>query len=490
MDGTAVGKPDQFDAGYGSLSYLEVDVPAATHTSGLLYLDEVYCTDPAADVGAALVGTFSAKIPGTIIGIGNAALLSNVSLRQDLSLATAGFSTLYGIPLQTSDVSSRTHVDANIAATQTSIDLIVHDEGGAASISGGHKVTFPSFGSPLSVTDVFFPDRCRRFLAGGQFEPDGRLGPGAVGGCRRQRRHGRRGRLWPSHADLAGGAELQSAGTSPPRPLISSFHSPWTSIPSSTDWYGARWAQGSCAPLPWESGSDIQRTEKLGFHRPACPGRALGFNFAASADASGIQLHERGLQPADRRVHGGVDAREAGAGRSSPDSLSLSYKRSLSLVSAPSSGPRFQAETDELARILGLQGYFLAGVPVAEIFTDNTPVVIPAWASASQATYIPSLNLSLQRSYGSRLIDLFLPSSIDLDIGQELDKTNDLAQTVAYIRPRTTVRAVNLFGALGAYPFLTGVKTDEYSLSFSGSLEGAPGTDPCSPWSPSMGMRP
>ena len=72
----------------------------------------------------------------------------------------------------------------------------------------------------------------------------------------------------------------------------------------------------------------------------------------------------------------------------------------------------------------------------------------PPWAPTS-----PSVDLSLQRSYGSRLSDLFIPSSIDLSLGQDLRKTTDLTQTTMYIRPKTTTRAVNLFGQLGATRF-------------------------------------
>jgi hypothetical protein len=101
--------------------------------------------------------------------------------------------------------------------------------------------------------------------------------------------------------------------------------------------------------------------------------------------------------------------------------------------------------------------------------------VLPAWSSASLGTYSPSVNVTLQRGYGSHLLDLLIPSSIEVSFGQDLKKTADLTETTIYIRPKTTTRALNLFGELGAYPLLPRVRTDEYSLSLSGSVDGGPG---------------
>ena len=124
-----------------------------------------------------------------------------------------------------------------------------------------------------------------------------------------------------------------------------------------------------------------------------------------------------------------------------------------------------------MGRILSLQNYFLTGIPLVEIFTDNTGTVLPAWQSATLATYSPSINLSYQRSYGSRLTDLFIPSGVDLAVGQDLKKAVDMTQTVTYVRPKISTRAVNLFGQLGSTPRLPMVLTDEYSLSVSASVD-------------------
>ena len=89
----------------------------------------------------------------------------------------------------------------------------------------------------------------------------------------------------------------------------------------------------------------------------------------------------------------------------------------------------------------------------------------------TQGTYSPSITLTAQRSYGSKVTDLFIPSGFEMAVGQDLKKTVDLTQTVTYVRPRISTRAVNLFGQLGSTPRLPWVQTDEYSISLSGSVD-------------------
>ena len=76
----------------------------------------------------------------------------------------------------------------------------------------------------------------------------------------------------------------------------------------------------------------------------------------------------------------------------------------------------------------------------------------------------------LHLTYGGKALYLD-----NIAVGQELEKNTDLVQTTTYVRPKITTHAVNLFGQLGAYPFFPNVRTDEYSLSVSGSVDGGPG---------------
>src|SRR5208282_1135187 len=73
IDGSNVGPPTQFDSSYGSLAQLQVTIAGTGSTAppqSSVYIDEVYLTDPKSVLGAALVGSLSAKFPGTILSVG------------------------------------------------------------------------------------------------------------------------------------------------------------------------------------------------------------------------------------------------------------------------------------------------------------------------------------------------------------------------------------------------------------------------------------
>jgi hypothetical protein len=472
VDGANQGAPIQFDSNYGSLVQFQVAV-AASPASGYLYIDEIYLTDPQSVVGAAFVGSLSAKFPGTILAAGKTTILSNVALRQDVDLYSGGFAALYGTPYAAEDLSSRSHLDADLFFVRTSLDLALRDQGGSLSASGGHRVTVPAAGSPVTVTDAFSLSTTGGFTR----EDLVSLALGPVASISVDAN----ANASPDETNATGlltQTWLASLSLTPFPPFgISSslaLSQALTGYALARDWYGARWAEEAALLLPWKGGeagyvTDVSRTEKLDL-RAGIPAAPFGFALDAETSAGGSAYTSIGFSQVSALSLGLSFLLKLGPGDSA-DSLGVSYRRSLSVTTAPGWGPRFQQETSELARILALQGYFLQGIPLVEIFSDNTGAVLPGWQTATQGTYSPTVTLSFQRSYGSRLTDLLIPSAVDLAVGQELDKTTDLVQTVTYVRPKISTRAVNLFGQLGSVPRLPMVQTDEYSFSVSASVD-------------------
>jgi hypothetical protein len=483
IDGANVGSPQQFDPSYGSLAQFQVTVSAGFASNGHVYIDEVYLTDPQGVFGAALVGDISAKFPGTILSVGKVPILANVALRQDVALYSQGFAALYGVPYAAEDLSSRSHVDADILFARTSVDLALRDQGGSLSAAGGHRVTVPAESSPISVTDAF------SLTTTGGFTRENALsisaGPASL-------TLDANANASPDETDTTGlltQTWLAGLTMTPFPPFgISSTLSMSQAVSGYTlepGWYGARWAREAGLLLPWQGGADVTRAESLAF-KAGIPAAPFGVTLDAQAAASGLNYSPLGYTQESDLSTALSFLMKLGAGDSG-DSIGLSYRRALSLTPAPASGPRFQQETSELSRVLLQQGYFLLGIPIVEIFSDNTGTVFPAWqsASASQGTYSPSVTASYQRAYGSRLSDLFIPSGVDIAVGQDLKKNTDLTQTVTYVRPKISTRALNLFGRLGSTPRLPMVQTDEYSLSVSGSIDR---TDP--PLYPQYGTGP
>jgi hypothetical protein len=481
LDGDKVGTPLQFDSSYGSLARLEVRVSGVLASdpppgSGVLYIDEIYCTDPAGSFGVAFVGNLSVKFPGTLVKAGEVPVLSNVAIRQDVSLVSAGFAPLYGIPSAAEDLTSRTQADADILFARTRVDVQMRESAGSFSASGGHRVTIPSVSSPVTVTDAFALNWSGGFSRENTlvFTPGSFLSVSLDASANADRDAGEgKGLLnqsWQASLGLTPFIPLTLSSSLTLSQAVSDYLLP-------LDWYGARWVREAGLLLPWDGGSDVLRNERLGF-KAGIPASPVGFSLEAETNAERKAAStSTGLSQQNDLSLSLALLLKLAQGGSSDTNLSIAYKRLLSLTTSPMPGPRFSAETDELYSVLSSQAYMLTAFPFFELFSDNSGIILPEWqaAGASEGTYSPSVLLSFQRSFGARLLDLIVPSQVDVSMGQDLKRTMDLSQTTTYIRPKIVTRAVNLFGELGAYPLLPLVRTDEYSMSVSGSLDGGPG---------------
>lgn len=492
MDGAEIGSPAKFDSSYESLSQLTVTVAGLLATdpppaSGLLYIDEIYCTDPQGNVGVAFVGNISAKFPGVVLAAGSVPLVSNVALRQDMSLVSAGFAPLYGIPSPSEDLSSRTQADADLLFVRTSVDLRMREAAGSFSASGGHRVKIPADSFPVTVTDAFSLDWAGGFsrentlvLTPGPFltlslatsanaEPDGLVStalldqPGTPG-------TGLLNQSWQASMALSPFTPLTVSSNLAFSQAVSGYHLPF-------EWYGERWAREASLVIPWDGGTDVLRSEKLGF-KTGIPASPVGFTLEAQGNTARKEdSTTTGLSQQNDLALSAALLLSLAQGGASDMSLSLAYRRFVSVTTSPSPGPRFSSEADEYFDVLSSQAYLLNAVPFQELLSNNEDRVLADWdaAGATQGIYSPSVLLSFQRSFGARLMDLFVPSTVEVAVGQDLKKIADLTQTTMYVRPKIGMKAVNLFGQLGVHPLLPMVRTDEYSISMSGSVDGGPG---------------
>ncbi len=476
IDGNTVGQPIKFDSSTGDITQLQITVAATTNSAnppsgpGLFFIDEVYFTDPQGSFGAAFTGSFTGQVPGPVLKAGNVAILSNLSVQQDVTAMSAGFSSLYGVPSAAENIYSRTEVGADVLVAHVQANVTVREAAGSFDVFGGHKVIVPAVVVPLTVMDSFSLD------GGGGFSRENRvdLGPvvstsvSADSQAALDPTTGLLTQTWLGHLSIA-----------PPIPLnlasdlqLSQSLFGYT---LSSESYWTQWAQGFSLLAPWEGGLDYARLERLSAHL-GVPASPVGFAMDASAQAQGSNYalptnpgpysQENDLQLSAAMLF------KLGQGDST---LSVGYKRLLSVITTPMPGPRFVTETNQLVNVLSQQGYLLTSIPLLELFTDNTSAILPIWesyGSTTQASYNPAFTVGVKRNYGSRLLDLFVPSSVDLSIGQMLRLASSISQTDIYITAATSSHAVNLFGRLGSIPRLPMITTDEYSINLSTSVAG------------------
>ncbi|MBE3063780.1 MAG: hypothetical protein IMZ69_02030, partial [Spirochaetes bacterium] len=469
LDGTVIPGTPSFDEDRGDLRWLRLDVSGSP--DGTVYIDEVRCEDPRGAWGAAFIGDLTARFPGTILKAGSVPLLANASVEQHVSLATAGFSSLYGVPLAAEDLSSLTRLGADVLYARVSADILLRDSGGSLGASGGHRITVPNVAFPVSFTDAF------SITSEGAFSREDAIEIRPTGSSslsvssRADATEDLLSQAWLARSSFTPAAGLSFASELELTQALTGYL-------LAPQWYGARWAQELALIAPLSGGDDKARGERLSGRLAFQPATSTTspwtFDLSGRAAATGSDFSDAGrTQENDLDLALALQYRFT-QGEVTVASLGMRYTRALQLTAAEPAGVRFSAETSSYADLISPQAYLLTGIPFFEIFADTSAAILPLWpGSVESGSYSPTATLTFQRSYGSRLRDLFVPSFAELAVGQKLTRTADLSQAAIFIRPKVVTRAVNLFGRLGSLPLVRFFRTDEYSVSMSASLEGA-----------------
>jgi hypothetical protein len=463
LDGVVQPGTATFDAVHGELARLRVVVSGST--DGILYLDEVHLREPRAAFGAGIQAEASWSRPGAVWQPGGVAVLANLDVVQRLSALTAGFATLYGVPSAVTDVTSRTGIGIDVLYARLAADVVLRWVDGSFVGSGGHRLTIPAAASPVTLSDSFS-------LAGtGEFSRSDSL------------------RIRPSER-LSVGIEARATGTA------QALDQSWTAAlalqpldrldlgldllvsQSSTGyaladaWYGARWAREAALLAPWIDGAALERVERLSAQLGAGWGAFEG-EISLAGSATGSAYDALGRAQEDRIDQAWSVSWSSREGTPDEVVVTLQYARSLSMAGPRGAGEPFTDEAAEFFALLGDQRWYLLGLPVVEIFLDDTDRVLAAWAGLEKASWRPSLKLTLERRSGSRLSDLFVPSGVELTLDRALERRGDLPQNTITIRPRLVTHALNLFGRLGSHPVADFYRTDEFRIALSATMAGA-----------------
>ena len=456
-NGTAVvGATVSADAGRGSLSVFTVGQTAAS--SGSLYLDEVHLTDPKSAVGAAARGRLELELPGTLVAWGGHPVLHDLTLRQEGEAGTRGFAALYGTPQADSSLSSRTELSVGISVVDLDADLQVAASGSEVSLAGGHRLALPI--APLAFEDAF---SLRQGPAGLDLARGNRLSASLarVAALRLEAeaisQEGLLTQSWSADLDVTPWVlDLQH------RLSLTETRSGYE-VPEQD--YFSNWIGAYSLIAPWNGGAVEERLGKVDV-------------------AWGL-----GTRPLAVRLAGSYNTRSADfltAGRTQTSMLSLEaslplvfvrqevallsltpgYRRVVQLVERPGAEGNLGLDLTEGLAQLASQGYWYRAAPLDELFSAATASQFAEQSfSALTAVYTPEVFLTMSRFTSSRLYDLVLPASLELSLNRELRREGVLVGSRNNYRLSLQSRALNLFGALGAYPLFPFYRTDEASGS-------------------------
>ncbi|MBN1834946.1 MAG: hypothetical protein JW820_03785, partial [Spirochaetales bacterium] len=457
------------DTASGSLTRLTIDRSGTS--SGLLYLDELHLTDPRAGLGAAASLQLDLQLPGTLWEAGGHPLLHDVRIREEAEITTAGFAGLYGTPAEALSLFSRSELEAGVSLADVfvSLEVAAQEEAGGleTSVGGSHRVTLPNVPFPLRVSDSYSyrqrdtgPALLRESSVLLDFAPllQGRFyhTAGNVEDTLTQ--------SWEALLALTPGSfsfdhslaiDVARSGFSVPR-----------------EGYFRNWAWGYSLLWPTEEGAPLERRELLSLDWRLLP-QPVGLTLAGSLVAHSYELGSSARTQESRfALELSVPVELAGT-ETAPARLTLEpgYRRTLELLDREPALGDVPADLAGAFTTFGSQRYAFTGVPFWELYDPSLESRFLADSPAlDSASYLAEPYVSLSRTFSSRLLDLLLPSYLEIALGKSLDKEGELTRLGNRYDLQSRWRAVNLFGRFGAYPLVQGYRTDEYGTDLVLSL--------------------
>ncbi len=361
-----VGATVTQDAGRGSLSLFKVS-QASDQGAGRLYLDELHLTDPKSAVGAAAKGLLELELPGTLLAIGGHPVLHDLSLRQEASAGTKGFSSLYGIPQQESSLSSRTELSVGLSLLDLDADLQVAASGAEVSLAGGHRLAFPTSGSPVTFADAF---SLRQGPAGLDLARSNRLsavmgGLGSLGlEAEAISQEGLLTQTWSADLNLTPlGLDLRQ------RLELAETRSGYQ-VPEQD--YFSNWVGAYTLLAPWEGGVEEERLSKADLVWSLMT-RTVGVRLAGGYDTYSAEIQPTGrTQTSSLRLEASlpvtVRRREAVL-----FSLTPGYRRQVQLVERFSAPGDLGLDLSEGLAELAAQTYWFQEAPLDQLFSPPPP---------------------------------------------------------------------------------------------------------------------
>jgi len=428
---------------------------------GSLYLDELHLADPRGALGGGGIVDLQLQLPGELVAVGGRTLLRDLSVREELSGSSSGFSSLYGAPAGEGSFSSRTDLAVGISAVDLSADFTVRAGGGELDLGGGHSLSVPLRGIPVRFSDSFRLDsgsagpqlsRSDSFsLALPPLVFDLETTAQALEDTLSQRWLGRLV-LSPGPATLASRLELSEAAAD-------------FVLPEPDGGYLTNWLQAYALVAPWRHGEPLERKGDL----------SLDFSLATAPvglrAVGRYGFHSFDLTDPFRSLQSSLSLDLSlplawSAGQVTGFSLTPGYRRTLFLRTSEAGTGEFSGDFAASWQRLADQGYAFAALPVFELYDrEAAESFAERTLSFSEALFEAEGYLRLSRRVSSRLVDLLLPSSLELALGRSLQRAGDLTSDSNLYALSARSVALNLFGSLGAFPLVSFYRTDEFASS-------------------------
>ncbi|RPJ07498.1 MAG: hypothetical protein EHM28_06905, partial [Spirochaetaceae bacterium] len=442
------------DSKYGSLIVFSASM--ANTAAGALLLDEIHLTEPEGRLGAAMLGTAMLDFKGPLVLIGEVPAIKDFSLKEEVTVRSEGFSTLYSRPQDETGMRSDSSAGVGLFFMRLTGQLSAISSGSQWTFDGGHKLLIPDVAFPVVFTDQF---SLQSRATGMQWSRSNTI-------------------IFTLdklvQLDLASASNLSSLllTQSWKGGLSISALAPYnlvlqTAIDSSQDdyafddtWYLDAWVSGFSFLLPVSGGSPVQRSwntslqQKLGT-------TPVGVSLSLY---SGFKSYN--IQAASRTQADNISSVLSVPVKLGPVTIEASYKRNLVVED-------FVAEHGDLVQDASLHWsrwgqhvYFYASVPIYEIFSDEMEKTFRDQAGPFHRTsYLPEISLSMMRTFGSTPWDLLAPSKLTMSYGRENVMEDLLYNAFEKVSASVLWNALNVFGNSSTSRLIPWYDIDSFATS-------------------------
>jgi len=453
------------DRTYNSLT--ELKISCTNSSSGALYLDEFSFRESKGSFGAALKADMNYRIPGKILSAGGVDILSNIILKERLYSATPGFSPVYGIPEDAFKLYSFSEVSFSVNALSVYFSILFDGSGSSDwrelsySIAGSHKLTLPVQFLYTTVTDsfskktgeqgisIYKEDSVITSLPGLAALKAG-INDNVYAGLLDQKWYGGMNFNLLNPFTLSADIEIEKS---------------FAGYSAEDNDYFSAWTKSFTYIVPYISDQETNRNVSLN-NRMGLATEPAGINITAdiSSECSNLLTMDR---TQENTVHLMLEIPlKIFPDSSTPVSIIPGYSRELKLTSGKQAAGNLSADLEKIKSDIMLNSYVITGIPFLEITgPDLKNLFSSLTASYEKASYMPGFSVNFSRNYSSRIIDLILPSMLNVYGGRKLVRNFDTMQDMYLLSLNLKSTAINLFGKLGAYPFFSFYNSDEFGSS-------------------------
>ncbi|MDR2588895.1 MAG: hypothetical protein LBC67_05655 [Spirochaetales bacterium] len=433
---------------------------------GLLYVDELYLSEPNDAVAFAGSADMSLFLAGDVVSLGSLPVLRNLSVTEKISGRTSEFRQEQREDFTQGKFSSASSASGEffglvLAGGEFALNALTE----RTEIEGGHSLRFPPEEGVFVLRDQYKRNYNTLLPAMSRANSvEAFLAPLTLKAS--------------SETYLASGTLFQSWETGGSLSFSeSSSFSAGVSLRQTGDGYtldedasyGDSWLDAYRLLFPWAEGRNKERQAAYRFEG-SLNGETIGL--ILSPEAGFINTGERDSKQRDISTLSveiplvfRTNAYEPGW------RLSFLYSRRADTTQAVDSGGNFTEDSRALGERLVKQRFFYNSTPFAEIFSSSRKSSFAEdTAGLSRAEYVSEAGLRYSRTAGSWLGDLVLPSRAEAKAKKTFTRGGEILSAADGWEFSLTHFALNLFGLRGAYPVFSSYELDEFQFQHTLSI--------------------